>query len=313
MLKNFTKPKVVLSRCVEFDSCRWNGAMISSPVVRKFIGFFDFITVCPEYEIGLGVPRKPVRLILKNGTTTMIQRGTGADLTKIMRNYSDGFLYSLKDVDGFILKDRSPSCGIKDVKIYACAEDTQPLSLKGSGLFGEKSRELYGHLAIETEGRLNDNGIRDLFLTKLYALAEFRVISQKPSIKGLVDYHSDNKYLFMSYNQSALKCLGKIVSNPFKEPVISVFDKYVKILPKVFSRQCRKGSVVNVLLHGFGYFSKKLSKRERDYFLGILDKYSNDLTTLSECRSVLMSWIIRFDENYLARQTFFSPYPETIY
>ncbi|MBN1619229.1 DUF1722 domain-containing protein [candidate division WOR-3 bacterium] len=308
----FAKPRVVISKCIEFSPCRWNGSVISSPVVKKFIGSFSFLLVCPESEIGLGIPRKPVRLIDKKGDIRMIQHETEADFTSEMADFSDNFLSSLKKIDGFILKDRSPSCGIKDVKYYPPGEKKQPISSKGSGLFGEKAVSKFGSLAIETEGRLNDAAIRDHFLTKLYALSYFREISAKPAMGKLVEYHSENKYLFMAYNQSILRYLGKITANPGKDSVESTFQKYAEKLPHVFSRQMRKGSVVNVLQHALGYFSDKLTSREKKYFLLTLDKFTQNRSALSECRSLLMSWIVRFEEEYLLRQTFFSPYPEEL-
>ncbi len=309
----FSKPRVAISKCIEFNSCRWNGAVISSPVVKKFIGSFDFIPVCPEVEIGLGIPRKPLRLIDRKGEIRMIQHETEADFTSEITDFSDNFLSSLKSIDGFILKDRSPSCGIKDVKIYPPGDKKQPISSKGSGLFGEKAVSKFGSLAIETEGRLNDSAIRDHFLTKLYALARFREISAQPAMGKLVEYHSDNKYLFMAYNQSILRYLGRITANTERESAESTFLKYAEKLPHVFIRQMRKGSAVNVLQHTLGYFSDKLTPREKKYFLITVDKYKQNRSALSECRSLVMSWIVRFEEEYLLRQTFFSPYPEDLF
>ncbi len=59
----FAKPKLVISKCIEFESCRWNGLMISSDVVKLLKPFAEFTPVCAEMGIGLGVPRSPVRVV----------------------------------------------------------------------------------------------------------------------------------------------------------------------------------------------------------------------------------------------------------
>ncbi len=43
---------------------------------------------------------------------------TERELSKEMIEFGEEFLLSLPKVDGFILKSKSPSCGIKEVKIY---------------------------------------------------------------------------------------------------------------------------------------------------------------------------------------------------
>ena len=80
--------------------------------------FIDFIPVCPEVEIGLGIPRTPIKIIDNNGDIALYQDSTGKDYAKKMNAFSNQFINSLKSVDGFILKAASPSCAISTSKIY---------------------------------------------------------------------------------------------------------------------------------------------------------------------------------------------------
>jgi uncharacterized protein YbbK (DUF523 family) len=96
-----------------------------------------------------------------------------------MNNFSEKFLSSLKEVDGFILKFRSPSYGIKDVRIYAKSEKS-PATGKGPGFFGGWVLKHFPGLAIEDEGRLRSLKIREHFLTKLFTLARFRAVRRSP-------------------------------------------------------------------------------------------------------------------------------------
>ena len=117
MLK-WAKPVVVLSRCLEYEPVRYNAQVIPYDFVRQLEPWVTFVPVCPELEIGLGVPRDPIRIVSIDGDARLIQPTTDRDVTREMHQFSESFLASLGDVDGFLLKNRSPSCGIGDVKIH---------------------------------------------------------------------------------------------------------------------------------------------------------------------------------------------------
>ena len=117
-LMKFIKPKIVVSKCLEFDTCRYDGQMITNRYVDKLKNFIEFKPICPEVEIGMGTPRAPIRVIKEDDKMTIYQEETKKDFTQKMNNFSDSYLSKLNDVDGFILKSRSPSCGIGTSKIY---------------------------------------------------------------------------------------------------------------------------------------------------------------------------------------------------
>lgn len=307
-MKKFPTPVVVTSKCFEFDACRYNGVMIPNNFVQKLEPFVKFIPVCPEVEIGLGVPRDIIRVVEKEGKKLLIQPATGKELSKSMYKFAEGFLNSLDTVDGFILKSRSPSCGIKDAKAYPNADNPVPVS-KGSGLFAEKVLEKYPGAAIEDEGRLMNFTIRENFLIKLFTMARFRDVKKKNTAKALIDFQSDNKYTFMSYNQREMRALGKIAANQNKLPIEKVISDYEEHLQVALSNNPRRTTHINTLMHGLGYFSKNLTSKEKSYFLELLDNYRNAKIPLSAVLTVLESWIIKYDVEYLARQTFFAPYP----
>lgn len=197
-MRSFSKPSVIVSKCLEFDACRYNGQLISDGFVRNLQKFVRFIPVCPEVEIGLGIPREPIRIVLKGESLRLQQPATGLDLTKEMTDFAHTYLDALRDVDGFILKSRSPSCGPKDVKVYT--EGSIPAG-KNSGLFAQEVLARFSNLAIEDEGRLRNFAIREHFLTKLFTLASFRRVKKQGTMKSLVLFQSENKLLLMSYNQ----------------------------------------------------------------------------------------------------------------
>jgi uncharacterized protein YbbK (DUF523 family) len=118
--------------------------------VKKLRPYVDFVPICPEVEIGLGVPRNPIRIVLVNGEKRLMQPATGLDFTDKMKEFSETFLTSLDSVDGFILKSGSPSSGFKNVKVYPSIEKVSSVS-KAPGFFGEVVLQKYPNLAIEDE------------------------------------------------------------------------------------------------------------------------------------------------------------------
>jgi uncharacterized protein YbgA (DUF1722 family)/uncharacterized protein YbbK (DUF523 family) len=306
-----SKPIVVISRCITFDPVRWDGTIIASEFVEKLKPHVDFIQICPELEIGLGVPRSPIRLVFKQGEIRLIQPSTNFDLTKKMQDFAEAFLDSLKEVDGFILKSASPSSGFSNVKIYPTIEKSASIA-KGSGVFGKAVLNRYTNLAIEDERRLLNPRIKEHFLVKLFTIANFRETKHKKSNRALIDFQSKNKYLLTAYNQKQLRILGKIVANNQGQPIDSMLEEYETNLYPAFAHPPSIGSNINVLLKIMGYFSSSLTKEEKAFFLKTISQYREAKLPLSVCKSILRSWIIRFGNDYLSTQTFLEPYPEEL-
>jgi uncharacterized protein YbbK (DUF523 family) len=161
------RPIVVISRCIDFDSCRYNGQVIRASLREKLEQHVELRPICPELEIGLGVPRDPVNLVSAGGEVRMIQPSTDRDLTAAMRSFADRFLGSLEAVDGFVLKSRSPSCGVRDARIEGEGS--------GPGLFAARVLERFPDVPVSDEARLVDDAVRDAFLGDVLAHAARRL------------------------------------------------------------------------------------------------------------------------------------------
>jgi uncharacterized protein YbgA (DUF1722 family)/uncharacterized protein YbbK (DUF523 family) len=306
-----SKPTVVVSRCLGFDKCRYNGDTIPDKFVKKLENWVNYITVCPEVDIGLPIPRETIRLVSDNDEVKLYQPSTGRDLTEEMNSFIDRFLSSLPQVDGFILKGRSPSCGTKDVKIYIGKEKAVG-SVKGAGLFGRAVAEGFPSSAVEEEGRLTNFKIREHFLTKLFIFFKLRQLENSGTMSGLVDFHSNNKYLLMAYNQKEQKLLGRIVSNYENKSFEDMIKEYKHHLGLAFARAPRYTSIINTLQHLFGHFSDRLSPGERTFFLDTLEKYRENKVPLSVLIHMLKGYAIEYDEPYILQQTILSPYPDEL-
>jgi len=188
------RPKVVISRCIEYENVRWNAQIVRSEFVEALIPHVEAITICPEVGIGLGVPRETLRLVKTGSSVRLIQPTTGEDYTEKMFEFIGDFLSDLAEVDGYILKSRSPTSGLRGVKIYPSIGKVPHIE-RGSGIFGGIVKERFGHLALEDEGRLRNGKIREHFLRKLYTLARFREARSWGTFQSLLRFHTENKLL----------------------------------------------------------------------------------------------------------------------
>lgn len=310
-MREFPRPCLVSSKCIEFEACRYNGLIIKSSLVKHLKKYADFLPVCPEVEIGLGIPRDPIHLEEDQGQIMLIQPSTGSDYTSRMLNFADSFLKSIEGVDGFILKNKSPSCGVKAVKIYPPGGNARPKT-DGVGLFAAAVFREFPLIPVEDEGRLRNFHLRENFLTRIYTLADYRENVENGSFADILDFHRKNKLLFLAYSQIYLKKLGKLVSDSGKIPLEDLILQYKQIMTAMIRTDPLPPSNVNVLMHAFGHFSLELNHQEKSFFRESLEKYRQERIPLLVIQNLLKSWIIRFNNEYLADQTFFEPYPDEI-
>jgi uncharacterized protein YbbK (DUF523 family) len=101
-MREFAKPIIIVSKCLGFAACRWDGAIIPDDFIRQLAPHVTCRPICPECEIGLGVPRDPIRIVLESGQRKLLQPATGKDFTAKITRFSQKYLSSLPDVDGFL-------------------------------------------------------------------------------------------------------------------------------------------------------------------------------------------------------------------
>ncbi|MCF7927752.1 MAG: DUF523 and DUF1722 domain-containing protein [Spirochaetales bacterium] len=307
------RPRVLISRCLGFDNCRYNAAVVKDEFVEQLKESIEAVTVCPEVEMGLETPREPVRLVEWEGEFHLFQPATGKDYTEKMNDFLDRWFEKIPQFDGAILKSRSPSCGPGDVKVFNAFEQPGQAG-KSSGFFGARLKDESGGFPIEDEGRLKNFTIREHFLTSIYTLARFRmqVCSEEDNsclISGLVAFHQQNKMLFLAYNDPVLRELGRIVANHNRLPEKNIIDEYRNLLPELLNGPPKYSAMINSLQHAFGGFKHDLSGEEKKLFLNTLEEYRDERVPLSVPLHLLKSWAVRFDNQYLIDQTLLQPYP----
>ena len=304
---SFLKPKIIISKCLEFDACRYDGQIINNKYIKKLKKYIDFIPVCPEVEIGMGIPRDTIKIVKNKKEKLLYQPETNKDFSKKMNSFSKKFLKK-NDIDGFILKSESPSCGVYSTKIYPKKNNVPPIE-KSSGFFAEQALAMFPNYPIEEEKRLNNIFIREHFYTSIFTIADFRNVI---NMNTLYNYHAKHKYLLMSYNQLLMTKMGNIAANANNESIESIISKYYHNLLILFSKKSKNSSNINTHMHVMGYFKKLLNPKEKKHFLNIIELYRNKKIPISSVNNILRSWILRFDNKYLIKQSFFNPFPKDL-
>lgn len=281
--------------------------MVTSDIIENFRPFVEFITVCPEGDIGLGTPRDPIRLV--NGENLrLIQPSTGQDITEKMQLFVSSFLENLSDVDGFILKSKSPSCGLRTTKVFPTADAQEPLHKHGTGFLAKGLLDRFTNLPYADEVALMDPEIREHFLTRIFMYADLRL--HLNSIQELMDFQSRNKLLLMAYDQRRSKVLGRILADHKQRPFAEIVRAYTRTIQEITLVPPSRGNVANAFMHAFGYFSHKMGSDKKQYLLDCMEAYRKGVLTLQELRKSMIPWILGFRIAYLEDQTLFYPYPE---
>ncbi|MCD1293535.1 DUF1722 domain-containing protein [Methanocella sp. CWC-04] len=301
-MRTFPRPRVVVSACLEFEHVRYDGQMIPCRTVRELMDFVDFIKVCPEYEIGLGVPREPIRIVRSGDEYRLIQPKTERDVTKEMDEFTDNFMASLPDVDGFIFKSKSPTIGLKNIKVYRGAHDPNVVERR-SGFFAQKILDRYHGYPIEEDQRLNNNKIKHNFLTALYAFADFRQVRESGSMEALHDFHNRNRYLFMAYSPA----LYMKMNGAFKDE--KPIEKYFELLRELFADMPSHVEYIDVASTIFNRYDTRATDKEKSWFYEAMEKYEKNKISLNGLLESLLLFAEKFDDVEILKQTLFEPYP----
>ena len=165
----YGRPKLVLSRCLRGDRVRYNAELLKNSLFVELKPYIDLITVCPEVQMGMPVPRPPIQ-IHQAEKPILFQPSTETDFSDAMAKLCNQLNYT--EIDGFLLKARSPSCGIIDTPHYVEAPSNElksRISDPGQGLFTYIMKTKHKNVVFCDEDRFSMLIYRDWFLTSCFA------------------------------------------------------------------------------------------------------------------------------------------------
>ena len=112
---------VAVSECLRGARVRWNGDHNGDGWPRRVAEeLFTLVGLCPEVGIGMGVPRAPIQLVGEAASPRAVMvADPNIDMTAQLKDFASRSAPVLNEVSGYIFADRSPSCGLAGVKLFA--------------------------------------------------------------------------------------------------------------------------------------------------------------------------------------------------
>jgi uncharacterized protein YbbK (DUF523 family) len=160
--------RIGISSCLLGQEVRYDGGHKRTEfLVDAFGGLVEWVPVCPEVEAGFGTPREAIQLERMDGVIRLVTVTTVRDVTPPMEHFIRRRMPELRvnELSGYILKSRSPSCGLDvNVRNRQGAETES-----GRGLFAEALIREFPRLPIEDEGRLSDPRLLEDFIQRVLA------------------------------------------------------------------------------------------------------------------------------------------------
>jgi uncharacterized protein YbgA (DUF1722 family)/uncharacterized protein YbbK (DUF523 family) len=302
------KIKLGISSCLLGETVRYDGGHKLDHFLKDTLGkFVEWVPVCPEVESGLPVPREAMRLVGNPESPRLVKTRSGEDYTDRMVAWAGKRLSALEkeDLCGFVFKSRSPSSGMQGVKIYGPSGIP---SRSGSGIFARAFMEKFQFTPAEDEGRLNDPGLRENFIERVFVYKNWKEFRKRGSLRNLVEFHTDHKLLFLSHSTAHYRALGKLVANA-KERPDSLYNEYLKLMTECLKLIATTKKNTNVLHHIAGYFKKQLQPDEKQELLGVIEEYHSGFIPLIVPVTLIRHYVRKYDEPYLKRQVYLNPHP----
>jgi uncharacterized protein YbgA (DUF1722 family)/uncharacterized protein YbbK (DUF523 family) len=305
--------RIGISACLLGQEVRFDGGHKRSDFLVDVFGpFVEFVPVCPEVEIGLGVPRETLRLVRIGDETRLVGNKSGADQTAAMERYGEGRTRALAndDLSGYVLKKDSPSCGMERVRIYGGSGIP---TRDGRGLYADALMRRYPNLPVEEEGRLNDARLRENFIERVFAYRRLKTFfAGRWTTGGLVALHTAHKLQLLAHSPDAYTELGRMVAGASAIARAELRDRYERGFMTALGKIATAARQVNVLQHMAGYFRDRLDAESRRELAAVIEDYRNGLVPLIVPITLVRHYVRIFEVAYLRGQVYLEPHPKEL-
>jgi uncharacterized protein YbgA (DUF1722 family)/uncharacterized protein YbbK (DUF523 family) len=301
---------VGVSQCLLGARVRFDGGHKHSTLcTASFARLFEYVPFCPEVAIGLGTPRQPIRLVGSPGATRVVgTRDASLDVTQPLGEQGAAIPERHPELRGFILMQKSPSCGMERVKVYN--DDGQPAQANGTGAFAAALMKAWPLLPVEEEGRLHDPVLRENFVTRVVIYADWRrLLESGPTSAALISFHSRYKYLLMAHHREHYQTLGRLVADFGKSPQPEKIDQYAHLLMACLKTRATRRTHSNVLEHLAGHFKRVLGSAQKQELRSLIDAYRSGTVPLVVPITLLKHHLLNHPDPFLLRQAYLQPHP----
>jgi len=315
--------RIGVSSCLLGREVRFDGGHKRDPFLTDLLGpFVEWVPVCPEVEMGLGIPRETIRLERDEAGIHLVAPKSGADHTRAMRRWAAQRVDALAGLGlaGYVLKKDSPSCGMERVKVYprasepgsGAASHAQPTK-DGRGVFASVLMDALPLLPVEEEGRLHDPRLRENFVERLFAGRRLRrLFAGRWTVGDLVAFHTAHKLTLLAHGAEAYRALGRLVAEAKALPRAELRARYERGFMEALRTIATTRKHTNVLQHAVGFFKRDLDDASRAELVQLVDDYRRGLVPLVVPVTLIRHHARRTGAAYLLGQTYLEPHPKEL-
>ncbi|MCA1959680.1 MAG: DUF523 and DUF1722 domain-containing protein [Desulfomonile sp.] len=298
-----TRLRIGVSSCLLGENVRYDGGnRLDWFIVGTLARFVDFVPVCPEVELGLGVPREPLHLKGNPAAPRLVTKLTRVDYTDRMLKWAQSRVKDLESerLSGFIFKSRSPSSGMRRVKVHS---DEGITKRSGIGLFARAFMEHFPTIPVEDEEHLHDPAARENFIEAIFVLRRWRMIIQdRLSRDALIDFHSRHDFILRSHGLAHYGRLSRLIAATKEYPIQSLCNQYQVHLFEALRSASTVKRNTKVLRLCLTYLRKELSHEEKHELMGVIEDYRQGRLPLLVPLTLIAHYAGRYDRPYLKQQ-----------
>ena len=309
------RPRIGVSRCLLGDRVRFDGGHKAEGFLLDVLSaHVEWVAVCPEVEVGMGLPRESVRLLAsRDGVAAghehvrMVGVRSGRDWTSRMAEWSADRAATLIDLElsGFVLKRDSPSCGLTDVRVH---HPRSAASRTGRGIFAQALVDACPSLPMEDETRLRDAKVRAHFIERVFAYMRVtRFFRGRWDVGALMEFHTAHKLQLLSHSRVRYRKLGGLVADAEMGDRAGLAARYKTVFMDALAVPSTPGRHADVMLHMLGHLKGSVTPANRQEILQLIDAYRSGMVSQAVPLTSLGHHARRHRVGYLLGQTYLAP------
>lgn len=301
-----------ISSCLLGEKVRFDGNHKHDSFLTGTLGqFFEWVPVCPEVAIGLGVPRPPIRLVGSAASPRAVGvKDASIDVTDKLAAYGRRQAHALENLSGYIFKSKSPSCGMERVRVYQAHGAP---AANGRGIYADAFLSAQPWLPAEEEGRLSNPRLRENFIERVFVYRRWQELATRGlSASRLVEFHTDHKLALMAHDVAAYQTLGRRVAQAGRRHLKEFGQEYIRRLMDALQRLATPARHANVMMHLMGYLKKQLDAEDKSELIEMIHAYRRGETPFAAPLTLLRHYFRRFPDPYILRQTYLHPDPREL-
>ena len=184
----------------------------------------------------------------------------------------------------------------------------------GTGMFPRQVMNRFPLLPLEEEGRLNDMGLRENFIERVFAYYRWtQMLENEPTPGGLVKFHTAHKLTLMAHSPAHYQEMGRLVAQAGTTEWEELIAAYGGMLMEGLGVMGTRGKHVNVLQHLMGFLKNHLASDDKQELLGLIEDYRQGLLPLIVPLTLLKHHLNRYPvPEWVHEQVYLHPYPKEL-